>query len=387
MIAFIIISSFTTLVSYLHSMIICLCLFFYQDCSGRMLYFQKYQDLPTKSAYAVEQFSIDGSLFLGFANFKDDINGFNTDSYIYKLDDSTGRFYLYQTIDIKGGRDMEYFMIADKHYLAVANRMISSTSRLNSAIYQWNGHQFIVVQNIPTLGATSFNFFKILSDLFLVVTNCYDDITRSLNSVIYKWGGNQFSRFQEIRTEDATACTTFAIRTETFLVFVNFRSDQQGYYAQSPVYKWSGNSFVKLQSVQTYGAYDVKSFSNNGETFLAFANWKNGNSYNIDSFIYKWNGSRFVLFQSIPTNGARAWEPFAICGETFLAVANHEAKSVSVYRLSGSQFIKYQEISTQHAADLKAYEYKGHTYLAIANYRDTGWHRNINSALYKLVYK
>ena len=285
--------------------------------------FEKYQDLPTKGAHAVEQFSIDGSLFLGFANYHDDQKGYNTDSYIYKLDDSTRKFNRYQAIETRGGRDMEYFTIANKHYLAVANRKITSTARVNSAIYQWNGDQFIVVQDIPTLGATSFNFFKILSDLFLVVTNCYDDITNSLNSVIYKWGENQFNKFQEIRTEEATASTTFVTKTETFLVFANRRSDKEGFSVQSPVYKWSGNSFVKLQSLQTYGANDVKSFSNKGETFLAFANSRKGRSdYKIDSFIYKWNGSMFVLFQSIPTHGAYAWEPFAICGEAFLAVTN-----------------------------------------------------------------
>ena len=361
-------------------------MFFYQDCSGRAPHFEKYQDLPTKTANAVEKFSIDGSLFLGFANMYDDINGYNTDSYIYKLDDSTGKFALYQTIDTIGGVDMEYFTIADKHYLAGANLRDKTTFWLNSAIYQWNGTHFIVVQNIPTLGGTSFNFFKILWDLFLVVTNFYADSTYSLNSVIYKWGENQFNRFQEIRTEGAKTSVTFAIKTETFLVFANLRSDNQGYSVQSLVYKWSGNSFVKLQSLQTYGASDVKSFNDNGETFLAFANWRKGNSSNIDSFIYKWNGSRFVLFQSIPTHGAYAWEPFLICGETFLAVANFYGKSV-VYRLSGSQFIEYQEISTQRATDLKAFEHKSYTYLAIANNRDESGRHNINSALYKLVYK
>ena len=98
---------------------------------------------------------------------------------------------------------------------------------------------------------------------------------------------------RKIRTEGATASTTFAIKTQTFLVFANERSDKQDYSVKSSVYKWSGNTFVKLQSLQTYGAHDVKSFSNNGETFLAFANWRNGASYHIDSFIYKWNGSPF----------------------------------------------------------------------------------------------
>ena len=355
-----------------------------------MLHFEKYQDLPTKGAYAVEKFSIHGSLFLGFANFYDDINGYHTDSYIYKLDDSTGKFLLYRTIDTIGGHDMEYFTIADKHYLAVANRRNKTARRLNSTIYQWNGYQFIVVQNILTQRATSFNFFKIFSDMFLVVTNNNGDTTQSVDSVtsvIYKWGENQFNRFQEIRTEGAMASTTFAIKTETFLVFANLKSDKQGYSVQSPVYKWSGNSFVKLQSLQTYGALDVKSFSNNVETFLAFANRRNGSNFSIDSFIYKWNGSSFVLFQSIPTHGAYAWEPFSICGETFVAVANLKAKSVSVYHFSGSQFIKYQEISTESPTDLQAFEHKGYTYLAIANLRDERGRRNTNSALYKLVYK
>ena len=361
------------------------CLFFYADCSGSLPQFEKYQDLPTKGAQAVQQFSIDGSPFLGFANFNGDNDGYNADSYIYKLDDSTGKFVLNQTIDTKGGRDMEYFAIADKHYLAVANRWGGTTYRLNSAIYQWNGHHFIAIQNISTLRATSFNFFKILSDLFLVVTNNNNDTTTSLNSVIYKWGENQFNRFQEIRTERASASTTFTIKTETFLVFANYESVSQSFSVQSPVYKWSGNSFVKFQSLQTYGAIDVKSLSNNGETFLAFANLQNGNSYNIDSFIYKWNGSRFVLFQSIPTDGARAWEPFAFCGETFLTVTNYLGMSVCLYRLSGSQFIKYKELPTQRAAALKSFEYKGHTYLAIANFVDGGGRYNINSPLYKLV--
>ena len=164
-----------------------------------MPYFEKYQNLSAIGAHAVEQFSIDGSLFLGIASFYDDINyKYKTVSYIYKLDDSTGKFDLYQNIDTKGGRDMEYFTITDKHYLAVANRMDKTTYRLNSAIYQWNGYTFIVVQNIPTLGATSFNFCKILSDLFLVVTNSDDDTTHSLNSLIYKWGENQFNRFHYV---------------------------------------------------------------------------------------------------------------------------------------------------------------------------------------------
>ena len=185
--------------------------------------FQKRQDLPTRGAVAVEQFSINGSLFLAFANQYGDTEGYNTHSFIYKLNDSTVKFFLYQTIVTTGVRHMEYFRIGEKHYLAVANYRNMSTYQLNSVIYQWNGHQFVAVQSIPTNGATSFNFFKILQELFLAVTNYRDDTTYSVNSVIYKWKENhgQFEKFQEIGTEGAVGSKTFAINNETFIAFGN----------------------------------------------------------------------------------------------------------------------------------------------------------------------
>ena len=131
----------------------------------------------------------------------------------------------------------------------------------------------------------------------------------------------------------------------------------------------------------------MKSFSDNGSTFLAFANYKVGAQRNINSPIYKWNGSRFALFQSIPTPGAAGLHPFMMCGQRFLGVASlfdyqngHNTMSV-VYRVSQEQFIEYQEIPTQGAFDMTSFQYKGHTYLAVANRYSNKW--NINSALYK----
>ena len=331
--------------------------------------------MPTKLAHAVEQFSVDGSLFLAFAIYKAGNNQLNTDSLIYKLNNSTAEFSLYQTIHTSGGRDIEYFTIADKHYLVVANRYNGTTSRLNSVIYQWNGKQFLVFQYISTIGATSFNFFEIFAKLFLAVTN-----TDSTKSTIYKWKDNHFEKFQEIGTKKAKASTAFVINNITYVVFANYRSSQEEYSVKSLIFKWSGESFVEYQSLQTYGAWDVKSFNINGTTFLAFASKRNENNYNIDSFIYKWDGSHFISFQSIPTNGANAWHPFVMCGLTFLGVANQKGKSV-VYQVSGEQIIEYQKIPTQEARDMTSYEFNGHTYLAIANHISDN--NNINSALYK----
>ena len=133
----------------------------------------------------------------------------------------------------------------------------------------------------------------------------------------------------------------------------------------------------------------MKSFSANGSTFLAFANFKQGEQHSINSPIYKWNGSHFVSFQSIPTRGAFGLHPFMMCSQTFLGIANYFAdedryntKSV-IYRFSQEQFTEYQEISTQGAHDMTSFQYKGHTYLAVANHVTNDNKYNINSALYK----
>ena len=361
--------------------------FFIKDCSSSLHRFQKYQELPTRGAHDVEQFSISGTLFLAFSNSYGDTEGYNTDSFIYKLNDSTGKFFLYQTIVTTGAHDTEYFTIADEHYLAVANRRNGSTYQLNSVIHRWNGQDFVTLQNIPTNSATSFNFFEILQEVFLTVTNAL-----AKSAVIYKWKDNQFEKFQEIGTEGTGhGSTAFVINNETFIAFANYDNSRQGHAVHSTVFKWSGNSFVKRQSLQTYGALDVKSFNINADTFLAFANNYDGINYNIDSFIYKWDGSKFVLFQSIPTRGAIAWHPFVICDHTFLGVANlrddslgFNTKSV-IYRYSGEQFIQYQEISTQGASDMASIEYNSNTYLAIASLMNKDWKRNINSMMYKWI--
>ena len=357
---------------------------FTTDCSTGFHFFVKVQDLPTSGAAGVAHFTINGSAFLAFANHY----GY-TDSMIYKMNEQTGKFNLFQTLQTRVAYGLEYFLIADKHFLAVANYLYNGTHLVDSAVYKWNGQRFVVFQKIPTKGARDFTFFVINGENYLTVANYHDGSTRSIKSVIYKWSSGKFNKFQEIPTEGALGCTAFVINNDTFIAFANNYNSNQKYAVQSTVFKWSGGHFVKLQSLQTYGAHGVTSVNINGHTFLAFANYYSGSKNNIDSFIYKWDGSKFVLFQSIPTRGAIAWHPFVISGQTFLGVANHHGdlqkyntQSV-VYQACGAQFIKYQEIPTHGARDMTTFEYKGHTYLVVANQYNQKY--NINSALYKWV--
>ena len=360
-------------------------------CSTGLHFFEKVQDLPTGGAEDVEYFTINGSVFLAFANFfYGDSSKPQTDSMVYKLEEQTGKFNLLQILQTTGAYGLEYFSVADKHFLAVALFYDGTQNVMNSTVYQWNGQQFVVFQKIRTKGATGFTFFTINSENYLTVANYHDGrSTGFIKSVIYKWSSGKFNKFQEIQTEGALGCAAFVINNDTFIAFANHYNSIQEYALQSTVFKWSGGHFAKLQSLQTYGARRVTSVNINGHTFLAFANHRNlAGKFNIDSFIYKWDGNKFVLFQSIPTRGASAWHPFVISGQVFLGVANYRGDSQKnntqsvVYQACGTQFIKYQEIQTHGARDMTTFEYKGHTYLAVANSQNAGKY-NIKSALYK----
>ena len=359
-----------------------------EDCSIGFHFFEKVQDLPTRGAVDVEHFTIDGSLFLAFANYLGDIKKHKTGSMIYKMDNSTERLSLYQTLQTRGAYGLEYFSIANKHFLAVANHY-DGTHRLDSTVYQWNGTLFVDFQKLSTNGASHFTYFKILGERYLAVANHYDGSTGSTKSVIYKWSSGKFNRFQDIPTEGAFGCTAFVINGDTFIAFANNYNYQHKYSVQSTVFKWSRGHFVKLQSLQTYGAFYVLSFNINTHTFLAFANRMSGSKSNIDSFVFKWNGNKFVLFQALPTHGAVAWHPFVINGQTYLGVSNYyddskkENTQSVVYQASGARFIKYQEIPTHGGHGMTSFEYRGHTYLAVVNHYNQKL--NINSALYKWV--
>ena len=140
-----------------------------EDCSIGFHFFEKVQDLPTRGALDVEHFTFDGSLFLAFSNYHGDIKKYKTGSMIYKMDNSTGRLSLYQTLQTRGAHDLEYFSIANKHFLAVANHY-DGTYRLDSTVYQWNGKLFVDFQKLPTNGANHFTYFKIHGEKYLAVT-------------------------------------------------------------------------------------------------------------------------------------------------------------------------------------------------------------------------
>ena len=307
----------------------------------------------------MEHFSINGSLFLAFANYETD-----TDPFIYKFNDSTEKFFLYQTIrGAKEAVDLKYFTISNEHYLAVVNSFRSKNDY--SVIYRWNGQSFVAFQNVTVKGGM-FSFFTIDKEPFLAALS-----TDHAQCNIYKWKHNAFVKTQET----AFQCflhLAFVINNESYLVLSNR-------FSKSIVYRWSGKNFSKLQTLHG-STFSLRFLYDNDHMFLALGSRKNSN-YLLH--IYKWNGIEFMLFHSIPTLGlVSGLHSFVMCGQTLLGLTEwYNTNNSTLYLFSYGKPTKYQEISTFEANDMTSFEYNGHTYLAIAN---LGNQRSTkNSALYK----
>ena len=266
---------------------------------------------------------------------------------------------------------MEYFTIADTHYLAVGKFESGYTRREKAVIYQWNG-QFFVVFQILTYGLgngkADLNVMKIGTEPFLTIVywyRYYRDNQYRIELETHRWINNAFdsgdggigTRTYAVYHNGAT--TEFVIKNETFLLIV-----AGNHWC---VFKWLRGAFRLLSPVRPiqkapYGARDVKLFKMNGLIFLAIANFEDGTKSNI----LKWNGNEFVPYQSLFTTEAIAWHPFVMHSQTFLGVVGAYGKSF-VYQAIGSRFFKFQELSTQGAHGMTLFVHGGHTYLVVAN--------------------
>ena len=360
-------------------------LLFTAGCKQGLYFFETFQEIPTKRAADVKFFSIGDDLFLVFANYYGDKSGYKAKSVVYKMEDE--RFVLNQSLSTHGAFGIEHFKIDDVHYMAIANQYDSSYKQ-NSVIYKWGKGKFEEFQSISTNGASGLKFFTIEGEHYLAVAEYYDGSTRSIDSFVYKWKQGKFVKYQNIPTDGARACDSTVIANETYLVYANSYHPQKKHSTESSVYKWSGGHFLKLQSIQTQGAFSAKFFRINGHVFLAFANYYTGSKHNINSPIYKWDGVKFTLFQEIPTQGAMDIHLFEMNGEMFFAIANYQGDSAgysvrsAVYKASGAQFTLYQDLQTYGARGVHAIVHKDQRYLAFANYFYQG-KNNIDSFVYK----
>ena len=265
------------------------------------LQFERFQDILTYGAVCWKSFKINNETYLAVANGRN-LN-YNTDSKIYKW---TGSFFIeYQSISTFGAHDFEFFEINNQSYMAVANTTHCYgypnpyTFDTNSYIYIWNKSnlKFEEYQSILTHGAYDWEYFTINGHNYLAVANGHSGTNSSrtyhVDSVIYIWDNitNIFEEYQKIPTIGACSWEHLTINGNVYLGIANRRSETK-YNIDSKIFKWSDSDkdFKEIQLINTYGAYDLESFTIDGYTYLGISNAHHDNYGRItNSFIYRFN--------------------------------------------------------------------------------------------------
>ncbi|HAU29308.1 MAG TPA: hypothetical protein DCW68_04255 [Rhodospirillaceae bacterium] len=189
--------------------------------------------------------------------------------------------------------------------------------------------------------------------------------------------------FASFPTSSARDTEAFTTDGKTYIAATNHYNGST-FNLNSKIYRFEpGNAtpttrVIEVASVATNGVLDWESFEVSGQTYLAFANFYNNTTYNLQSKVYRFtpgDATPLVEIASVATQGAAAWEAFTIDGQTYLAVANYLAhtgtynQTSRIYRFTpgdATPFVEVASVATNGANDWEAIEINGRTYLALA---------------------
>jgi len=196
----------------------------------------------------------------------------------------------------------------------------------------------------------------------------------------------RFVEFQSLATSGAQDIEPFHIVDESYLAVANGRNDQT-YEVNTVVYRWDGNDFAEVQSIPSHGAADCEFFTLAGERYLAIANLRSDTTHAVTTKLYRWNGTAFVEFQSLATTGAADCEFFTMGDASYLAVANSRTDvtadaNSTIFRWDQTAFVPFQSLPTHGAADCEFFTIGADSFLAVANMRSDDTH-NVNSQVFR----
>lgn len=188
--------------------------------------FREVQTLPSRWAYDLEYFEIDGKSYLGLA---DHLDGWT----LYEWKD--GAFQSIQTVSEPGARDLTHFRIDGTDYLAYAN--LVGTSR----IYRFSDGRFVEHQALEGPGGRAFHFLPADPYPYLVRVNFITgDRTKpqaALQSTLFRWNGMAFEPVQSFSTFGGTGASSFEAGGERYLVVSNSLAPDLRFRVDSVVYR------------------------------------------------------------------------------------------------------------------------------------------------------
>ncbi|ELU02095.1 hypothetical protein CAPTEDRAFT_42858, partial [Capitella teleta] len=266
--------------------------------SGKRKKFRQFQELITWNARDIEHLEVNGRHYLAVANHVQENQNhiiisisYSIDSMLFVWDSSSRAFKPSQNMSTDGAMDFTHFRVEQYDFLVVANFFIgksSSFSAVNSVVHLWQNSRFLPFQSLSTTGATDFEAFSIDDDYFVAVANSDDFGLSTLDSVAERYQVNstiyrlnkiikQFEVYQQIETQSIRDWEHFRVGDDHYLIASNSRrglSSSAG--SSSVIYRWQGvEKFVEKHRLDSLPSSDWETFTENGETFLVYANAEN----------------------------------------------------------------------------------------------------------------
>ncbi|XP_014663788.1 PREDICTED: thrombospondin-type laminin G domain and EAR repeat-containing protein-like [Priapulus caudatus] len=222
--------------------------------------------------------------------------------------------------------DAEVFTLPDQGtFLMLACESSKDDAEQASPLYKWEKGEFVYYQNITTFGAQSWKFFSIDEELYLAVANRGQKSQVKSICTIYRWSANHklFFQQQDIVTYTSRDIEYYEDNGEHYLAVANYAKDGHTQMA-SVIYRFEKRKslFYPFKTVISMGAMDWTHFSIDGTGYLALANSFDGMTTQVYSAIYKLENGRPIEMQRIETIGAVDWEFFTVKDDVYLAVAN-----------------------------------------------------------------
>lgn len=137
-------------------------------------------DVPISS----KSFQIGVNTYLAIAEFGNVTN--DRTSSIWKFNNLTNQFALYQTINSHGAYQWKHFQILGNDYLALANYRTQTSFSTSSQLYEWTGLLFSELANVDSTGATNWEFFNSSGVDYLFLCNSNTGQSYSTSSVLYR---------------------------------------------------------------------------------------------------------------------------------------------------------------------------------------------------------
>ena len=357
---------------------------------------QLVQALETSGARAIAPFELDGSPHLAVPQLARDVLG---QSAKVEAGDSDGvsvliyrwtgaQFEERFRLQASGGEDVEPFWIGDDLFLAVANlRSGHGPYDLNvdSILFCWSGHDFVVAQRFPTFAAKQWRHFEIGTRHFLALAQGVDQpgatARNPAQSTIYEWDGQNFRPFQMIESIWGYNWLHLRIGDEHLLAYADHK-------APSRILRWTGETFVTLQQLDGVSGRAFCAFDIDATTYLAFARLMG------DSVLLRWERGGFVEHQRLSGAGGRGFATMERDGERllfqidFLTGSREQPRTDlngHVYRWDGRAMQEVERFPTFGATDISVLETAGLTLVAVAESLSSAIRFRQDSHIYKIM--